>query len=174
MIKLVFLFLFTAGISAHGQSIPRKNIVFDYSKGYDAGIRVLPILSGDLRQAFVTLSTSWVPGPDHKGMFRYKVKITSFQPSLSVQAKTPEPSYGWDFSTLIDKFHSCDYTLRVFDKGEFILRRIPLAFLTDVDDAGKSSAISANDMSSMDLDEYRSFLSANKNISWDVTWICPK
>ena len=86
------------------------------SEGVDFGTEEIQVLEDDKRPASFSLTTSWIPGEGHKGFVRYRIRVTG----VGVPLKEA-PHY-------IDRLHACSFTLNLYDKGNFILRRIPLTF----------------------------------------------
>jgi hypothetical protein len=117
-----------------------------------------------------TLTTSWIPGPDHKGMFRYKMSAAPDIPTtLNERAKFPE-FYGYEgIEHFIQRVNRCVISLDLYDPDGFLLRKVPI-------DAGAHIvALSANDAIRMDVEEY-------KKLTWDpkgsgtytIEWSCPQ
>jgi hypothetical protein len=116
------------------------------------------------------LTTSWIPGPDHKGSFRFKMMATIKKPySSEEQEKSPE-LYGQEATeTLLRRAHECLIEMELYDTAGFILRDVPIPFSFGMGESGKVVALSANSAVQMDAEEYKKFLFG----SWVVTWTVP-
>jgi hypothetical protein len=115
------------------------------------------------------LETSWIPGKEHKGMFRYKIFVS---PSESaVDRATNQDFYSPSAITAqMKRIQNCSENLVLYDSGGFELREIGLMFGLGVDRQGVVTALYANSAEQMDASEYRQFL---RDGSWTITWSCP-
>ena len=148
----------------------------DYSKGVYLGNRRIRIFPDDPRNIQFLLLTSWIPGVEHKGFFRYQLSANVMAASLSDQAlyaATPPPQ-GWGIPETIERLQGCMLSLYLYDEGGFVLQKIPIVFEKTVDDHTVVTGLSANDSSQMDLNNYQSFLSSKPESSWNIEWSCPK
>lgn len=135
-------------------------------------VRVLP---GDPRDAVFNLTTSWISGEGHKGWFRYKVYAKPAFITHDEEVKNTEPKGGWGDDVFIERLHSCQIWLNVYDEGGFVLRKIPVIFARDIDASGKISGMDTNDSVQMDATDYRRFTRVLPAAdSWDLAWICDK
>jgi hypothetical protein len=144
----------------------------NYSHATWRGILSVPILSEDSRLILFSLTTSWIPGPSHKGVFRYRLSMT---PSKELEAKkvpAKAPPYGWAIADAVARLHECTYSLLALDSGGFILQRSPIIFSTIVGDDGTAVSLAANDYFAMDLAQYKDFLAAKPVQSWNIEWSC--
>jgi hypothetical protein len=117
-------------------------------------------------QVVFRLSTSWIPGEDHQGRFRYKLDGT---PKFAVEY--PEPNQGEE---LLKRVQACTIHLLLYDRNEFELRTIQVQFIRAVNDQLKLSALNANQSVQMDVEEYRLFWKSDSSRgSWKVAWYCP-
>lgn len=180
LIFLVFNCFFATSSYGQAKDSTRKssrtsNFTIDYSKAAFLGTRQIRIFEDDPRKFQFILLTSWIPGHEHKGFFRYQLSATvlSVPPSPNPLYKPTPPSQGWGIPETIDRLHNCMLFLDVFDDGGFVLQKIPLIFQRTVDDQSVTIGLSANDSSQMDLHDYQSFLNAKPETSWDIGWACP-
>jgi len=164
----------------HAASIPKKQsqtapVHADYSKGVFLGTREIRIFPDDPRKTNFTLITSWIPGAEHKGFFRYQLFVFVMDASASdkILFDATPPEQGWGIPETIDRLQKCLLFLNTYDDGGFVLQKIPLFFTTRVDDHGVATGLSANDSSQMDLNNYQSFLAAKPDSSWEIDWSCP-
>lgn len=147
----------------------------DYSKATFLGTRQIRALADDPRRESFSLITSWIPGFEHKGYFRYQLLVTVIDTQLATQplySSTP-PRQGWGIPETVERLQACSFLLDIYDEGGFILQKIPLSFIRIVDASSVTDGLNANDSSQMDLNNYQSFLKANYNSSWDIAWYCP-
>ncbi len=119
------------------------------------------------------LATSWIPGEDHKGMFRFKLTAAPKRPVLG--AKLPG-NIDYDNPDEVEKFvkrvHRCSIFLKLFDSDGFLLREIPVAFESALDDSGRIIGLSANSAVQMDAEEYRKLLgNAASGGSFNISWV---
>jgi hypothetical protein len=111
-----------------------------------------------------TLQTSWIPGENRKGMFRYK--MTAF-PEMS------ELDSAEEIETFMNRVHDYQITLHLYDVDGFLLRALSVPFLFGVDEKARVRGLLANTASQMDANEYRHFVgNGNKSGSWSITWDC--
>jgi hypothetical protein len=102
------------------------------------------------------MSTSWIPGENHKGFFRYRVTTLDF----GLQ--------GDELSTYIGKLHDCRFFLQLDDFQGFKLRSFEVLFSTTQDASGQLHSMIANDMAQMDLSEYKTLINGG---DWTISWI---
>lgn len=161
--------------SAHQRHPAISERTVDYSRGAFLGTRQIRIFEDDPRQFRFILLTSWIPGHEHKGFFRYQlsVAVLPVPPSPNPLYSPTPPQQGWGVSETIDRLHNCTLFLSVYDDGGFVLQKIPLILQRTVDDQSVIVGLSANDSSQMDLKDYQNFLSANPQASWNIEWACP-
>ncbi len=116
------------------------------------------------------LTTSWIPGPDHKGSFRFKMMATTKKPlSTEEQDQSPE-LYGPEATEkLLRRVHDCLIEMELYDSDGFILRDVAIPFSLGIGTSGNLVALSANNAVQMDAEEYRKFIGG----SWIVTWTVP-
>jgi hypothetical protein len=112
----------------------------------------------------ISLKTSWIPGEDHKGMFRYRmIAITD----------TPAIYSDQEIETLMNRVHSCSVFLVLQDVDGFQLRELMVPFGYGVDKDARLKSLYANTASQMDADEYRQFVGNSKQSgSWSISWDC--
>ena len=119
-----------------------------------------------------TLATSWIPGEDHKGLFRYKLHAA---PRMSFQdiADNPELSSREGIETFVKRVSDCSITLRLNDRDGFLLRTVPLNFNLEVGEDTKVQALSANDATQMDAAEYKMFAGdGTTSGTYGIGWKC--
>jgi len=121
-----------------------------------------------------TLKTSWIPGADHKGMFRY---IMSAFPkgatTIADAPKSPELDSPKKVEDFMKRVNLCTINLVLHDTDGFLLRKIPVEFSYRVGEDAHISSLAANDSVEMDLDEYKKFVGDSPmSESWSVTWAC--
>ena len=120
------------------------------------------------------LETSWIPGADHKGLFRYKLSafpkkpITTAELASDTELNTPEK-----VESFIRRVKECRIFLGLFDSDGFRLRGIPVAFQLTVNDDGQVEGLYANLDTQMEADEYRMFVgSTSTSGSWSIAYTC--
>ncbi len=113
-----------------------------------------------------TLATSWIPGEDRKGRFRYKVDVKAgFEEGTTSTLESTEK--------VLNKAYACDLFLRLQDSDDFELRTIPLVFAKTVNSSMMLVGLSANSWVPMSATEYRGFVgNSNWPGSWTITWNC--
>jgi hypothetical protein len=127
----------------------------EYRTATLAGSETVHVLKMESVLAHFTVQTSWIPGEARKGFFRYQITAGPNTPTA-------------DDSAYIEKLHACDFAIRLYDNGGFLLRRIPVVFIRNVDNDGKYTSISSNDIEQLDLIDYKAFLKG----SWEMDWQC--
>jgi hypothetical protein len=145
-----------------------------YAKASYRGSHLIKLFANDPRSTKFSLTTSWILGPDSKGMFRYKLKVEVEPPTAVAKAlynATPPPG-GWGIPETLQRIHLCTYTLRIFDDGGFIVQKIPLQLIRSVDDAGIDINLSTNEATPMSFTAYKSFMAADDSDSWGILWAC--
>jgi hypothetical protein len=116
------------------------------------------------------LTTSWIPGPDHKGSFRFKMTVTTKKPlSTEEQDKSPELYSPEATEKLLRRVNDCLIEMELYDTDGFILRDVAIPFSLGMGSSGKVVTLSANNAVQMDAEEYKKFLFG----SWVVTWTVP-
>ncbi|MFZ0303113.1 MAG: hypothetical protein WAL75_10520 [Terracidiphilus sp.] len=122
------------------------------------------------------LATSWIPGEDHKGMFRFKLFASAKRPELG--AKLPG-NIDYDDPEQVEKFikrvHRCTVFLELYDSDGFLLREIPITFASGLDSSGRITELSANSAAQMDADEYRKLIGKTGATggSFNISWVDP-
>ena len=115
-----------------------------------------------------TLTTSWIPGENHKGMMRYKMWVLPDDSNLLRTA-----SGRSTVETLMKRAHECAIGLDLFDSGGFVLRRNIIPFVLGVDEGAQVHNLTANSSVQMDAEEYRELVGITKTAgSWSVSWGC--
>lgn len=117
------------------------------------------------------LQTSWIPGENHKGMFRYKMsamaEIDPLTPPLINSSETAE--------MVLEQVDRCTVILNLFDADGFVLRELAIPFKYGVDDKARLNSLVANTSSQMDANEYRQLVGTGggKSGAWNISWACP-
>lgn len=113
-----------------------------------------------------TLATSWIPGEDRKGRFRYKVDATAgFEDGTTATLDSAEK--------VLNRAFGCDLYLRLQDSDDFELRSIPLAFNRTVNSSMMLVGLTSNSSVPMSATEYRSFVGTTRTSgTWTITWNC--
>ncbi|HLY40202.1 MAG TPA: hypothetical protein VKR52_03270 [Terracidiphilus sp.] len=114
------------------------------------------------------MATSWIPGQDHEGRFRYKLTAT---PLLKDEYSSPQKQIGIMSKRLQE---TCSISIVLLDTDGFELRRVQpdlsLALNNETDIVG----LTANDSEQMDASEYKSFVGKEDQAgSWNIAWNCP-
>ncbi len=131
------------------------------SKGTNMGKLTIRPMVDDTHAATFSLWTSWLPGENHKGVFRYRVVVAGED-----LAPSEEASY-------IKQLNTCQFTLTPYDTDSFKIRDVPLKFDFGVTQDGTVYQLQTNELAQMDLTEYRSFLAGHRWIvSWDISGKC--
>jgi hypothetical protein len=170
---LALLALSLLGISqpAVGQtkSSAGKNASTNYeklAKRVDWGTVRLRLFHDIPTELGFTLATSWIPGEDRKGMFRFRVEA---RPAFDRDAVATIDAT----EKLLNRADTCDLYLRLNDTEDFELRTIPLRLEKSVNSSLMLVALSANSSAPMSATEYRSFLGVESaSGTWTVTWNC--
>lgn len=155
-----------------------SNHQFDYSKGIWAGTKYIRMFKDDPRTATFSLITSWIPGHENKGYFRYQLNVT-INPLSAIDEESAKvaPPQGWGVPAALDRIDLCVISLHLFDSSGFILEKIPVSFMRGVDQNSNLIGLKANDSYQMGLQEYKSLLASsamNLDGAWSVTWACPQ
>lgn len=135
-----------------------------YAAGISRGFLALRIKPTSPWKPIFYLKTSWIPGKEHKGYFRYQVRASlTYAPDAHSTAESMKQAFA--------DIQSCFITLELYDNGGFVLQKIPLFFQGTVDDTDTLVFLLANDSSQMDLSDYKIFRDSG---SWNILWACPK
>jgi hypothetical protein len=123
-----------------------------------------------------TMATSWIPGPDHQGMFRYRILAEPELPSSKVEQFSHPEMYSIEgIEKFVERVHDCTIFVELLDSDQFKLRSIPVTFQEAVDEGAVLKGLTANSSEQMDANEYRSFLGTESaSGSWLVSWTCPE
>jgi hypothetical protein len=157
LLTLTIMFFHPPHIFPQKVSSGPSQIGSSYREGIDQRTQLIPALETEKEQAQFGVVTSWIPGEGHRGYIRYKIHAFGYGVALG---KT---------EAYINKLHACAFTLNLYDKDKFVLKRIPLVFMRSVSDDGSVIAMDSNDMTQMDLADYKSFLVAGV---WTISWTC--
>jgi hypothetical protein len=155
--------------SSHSQTNQSEYL----SKPVSWGSQTIRVFKDSKKEMTFTLATSWIPGPDHTGMFRYKMnafpkKLTLDEQSGTTELFTPEAN-----EKFIDRVHVCSLTLTLFDADQFKLRDVGLIFTLGVDDNAREVALNTNSSVQMDASEYKKFIGDSAGSgSWSLNWDC--
>jgi hypothetical protein len=159
---------------AQNKQQPQPTRTDSLAKPLDWGIFSARLFSDSSKISF-TLSTSWIPGENQKGMLRYKAVAFPETSDSENQGKNG----GWGAAgseaeeKLMKRVSGCLITLQLYDADGFILRKIPVAFSRGVDDQARVNSLTANDAVQMDAHSYRDFAGTSKRSGgWNVSWDC--
>jgi hypothetical protein len=115
-----------------------------------------------------TLTTSWIPGPDHKGMFRYKMGVAPLQTPERVK-DAPELYTPNAIENLMKRAHRCIISVDLYDVDGFIVRRFDVGFSFGTNSSAQIVGLTANDFIQMDAAEYKKLTASG---AWSVGWLC--
>jgi hypothetical protein len=123
------------------------------------------------RKIVFSLATSWIPGDNHRGLFRYKIK------GLPVELTPAERAFEMNIpegnEKLIIRAHACSMELELYDSDEFILRKVPIPSFNYLSSDGKIVGLNLNEAVQMDASEYRRLVGAPSHSgSWNLGWSC--
>ena len=116
-----------------------------------------------------SLTTSWIPGPDHKGMFRYKMGVAPIYPPAERERVTSELYAPDAIEKLLKRTHECIISVDLYDIDGFILRRFDVGFSFGTNSAARIVGLTANDFIQMDVAEYKKLTASG---TWSVGWLC--
>lgn len=159
---LVGLRLFFAAPSSQGQakasSAHKASPDEILAKPVEWGKVTVRLFKDDERRINFSLTTSWIPGEGHKGMFRYRTAAVMQTPTFVQAAKSPNAYAPDGIEKLMRRSHSCDIFFVLNDADGFVLRKVlvPLGFGMDTE--GHIGSLYVNDSTQMDAAEYRSFI----------------
>jgi hypothetical protein len=123
------------------------------------------------REVTFTMATSWIPGQDHKGMFRYRITGLAKERSAIAQSKANESDTPENTEKFLERVHGCGFIVVLYDGDGFILRRVPIVLQRAMNDDAQLISLNANWSDQMDREEYRSLLgTVEKPGRWDITW----
>jgi hypothetical protein len=121
------------------------------------------------------LATSWIPGKDHKGMFRYRISVNPKVPAtVAERMKDSELNSPEDIEKFVQRVQGCALFLDLFDTDGFSLRSVYMVFQRVADDQARVIGLTANSSEQMDADEYIKFTGTSIFVtgSWQVKWSC--
>ncbi|MDE3186748.1 MAG: hypothetical protein KGM96_04400 [Acidobacteriota bacterium] len=119
------------------------------------------------------LTTSWIPGQDHVGLFRFRLSaLPKLPPAQARQIGEKNLDAPEALEQFVARAHTCRFGLMLNDADGFLLRSIPVSFMNVSDDGnGQIVGLMANSSDQMDADEYLRFVGTDKaKGSWQVTW----
>jgi hypothetical protein len=124
------------------------------------------------RKIMFSLATSWIPGDNHQGLFRYKIKGLPVE--LTAEDRALEMNIPEGNEKFLRRAHACSIELELFDSDEFILRKVPIPSFTYLSsDDGKIVGLNLNEAVQMDASEYRRLLGRpSQSGSWNLSWSC--
>jgi hypothetical protein len=137
----------------------------------DWGSGTFRLLRKDSRQVTFALVTSWIPGENHKGMLRYKLRAFP-APSIGSSAEHEDMNTPEAVENLMNRVHDCIISLELYDKDGFILRKHDIPFGFGVDAQEHLLALVANDSFQMDAEDYRKWIFEKGGGSWTIGWDC--
>jgi hypothetical protein len=120
------------------------------------------------------LATSWIPGEEHKGMFRYRLSAYPKTPqTIAERARFPELYSPAAIESFVERVQKCDFILELFDSDQFKLRNVSVFFNRAVDEQARLIGLETNSSSQMDADEYRKLIgNAVVTGSWEIGRAC--
>jgi hypothetical protein len=128
----------------------------------------LRLLEDNPRKVEFSLATSWIPGEDRKGMFRYRLDVRPVPDKEN-------PLSVIEMEKLLTEVNACNLYLRLMDADQFELRTIPLFLQKNVNSEVWLIGLSANSSASMSAAEYRSFVgTSTASGTWTINWNCPE
>jgi hypothetical protein len=182
-LSLAIVLLFTTDLIA--QKVQKSTDLNLAAPIYWGNLSPVRMFKDSLRQVVFSLKTSWIPGEEHKGMFRYIVSATQAKMSLKQQADDPLADTPANTDKFLRRVNSCDIDLELYDPDGFVVRRIPLqfSFLTSSEEV-QVIGLRANGSSQMDKTEYLQMVGYTKGSaagwieitgSFNITWgnVCP-
>jgi hypothetical protein len=108
------------------------------------------------------LVTSWIPGEDHKGIFRYKF------PKLHQGYRSALAEY----QIMFKRTYGCAIVVVLYDADGVPLRRVYPVFKPPVTE--QMETMSANGNVQMDTSEYTDFIGTPGHVGyWDINSACP-
>ena len=143
------------------------------AKPIDWGQKSVRIFRGSNILMNFKLATSWIPGQDHVGLFRFKLSaVPKIPPAQAQQIGEKNLDAPEELERFVARAHTCTFGLMLNDADGFLLRSITVSFLNVSDDGnGQIVGLMANSSDQMDADEYLRFLGTEKaKGSWQVTW----
>jgi hypothetical protein len=145
---------------ARKQVAPRSSTA-SLAKPMNWGVFTTRIFPDSPRVTF-SLTTSWIPGENHKGMFRYRIA------AIPERTAPPDGTINVEETAILLKHvHSCLIFLNLYDADDFILRKIAVPFGQGVDEQVRLQSLNANEAEQMDATDYRSFVGGG---SWNISW----
>ncbi len=158
-----------------GKAVQRPNQNELLAKPIDWGQQSVRLFTDSNVVMNFNLATSWIPGKDHKGMFRYKVDIYPKTPTtVAERVKESELNTPEDIEKFVLRVRECALFLDLYDMDGFSLRRVFVLPQRLVDDQARVIGLSVNSSEQMDADEYRQFAGPKIVLtgSWAVKWSC--
>jgi hypothetical protein len=118
-----------------------------------------------------SLATSWIPGDNHQGLFRYKIK--GLQVELTPEQRALEMNVAEANEKFLIRAHACSMELELYDSDEFILRKVPMPSFNYLSSDGKIVGLNLNEAVQMDASEYRRLVGTpSQSGSWNLGWSC--
>ncbi|HEY3988606.1 MAG TPA: hypothetical protein VGM02_04850 [Acidobacteriaceae bacterium] len=166
---LLFVLLAALQFIAHAQSRTNLSTVATLAAPFDCGTFSPTIDVTVGAKTEFHLETSWIPGKNHKGMFRYKMYVVASDSAVE-HLKNPSFYTPEAIAAQMKRIQGCWESLELYDADGFVLRHIPIAFSLGINDKGLAGSLSSNAAEQMDASEYRQFTG---NGSWSIKWSCP-
>ncbi len=130
------------------------------------GVNAVPMFS-DSGKVLFSLSTSWIPGENHKGVLRYKLLVVEEK-----KKGVDEAEQALSDAKTMMRVSNCHVFLRLLDSDGFVLRKFAVKFTLQVDDQSKLRSLESNDSIQMDAQEYRTLIGDSAaSGTWDIEWI---
>lgn len=178
--SLALLLVFSSPILAQNptnRSVPQQSTeVQRLAKPVNWATLRLHLFTDTQMQMNFTMATSWIPGPDHQGMFRYRISAEPELPSSKIEQLSHPEMYSVEgIEKFIHRVHDCSLFVELLDSDQFKLRSMLVTFQEEVDDKAVLRGLYANSSEQMDANEYKSFLGTESaSGSWQVSRTCPE
>jgi hypothetical protein len=169
-----FLMLWVLGTWVPQTEKPAKKAPASQQDGlrdpFYAGVRHIALFKDDTRLFPFALVTSWIPGADKKGVFRYKLHAGWVKQTADQYITAPQ--YAWDQESTLKRIDTCSFYLMIYDAGGFLLANTPVSFNQAVDDNGKLVALDSNSAFPMSQADYVLFTKNEVPDGWNIGFNC--
>jgi uncharacterized protein YceK len=120
-----------------------------------------------------TLRTSWIPGEEHKGMFRYQITAAPSTVPLAQLGTNPSIYTPDAVENFMKRANSCAMYLELNDEDGFLLRELLVSFSYGTNKDAKINGLFANSSTQMDATDYMKLLGDTKSSgNWTILWSC--
>jgi hypothetical protein len=138
-IQLLLLFLLVTPCLAQKAT---QHSTTSLAKPLDWGAYKVRLFKDD-RTVIFTLTTSWIPGENHKGMMRYKMSVRADESEHPIVGVLPGDEARAQESLLV-RVSTCYIELDLYDADQFVLRKIPVPLTRGVDTQARLTSLLAN------------------------------